>query len=146
MGEIMKFFTKQSDGGKDSGVTAYTLFEIKSLASVMLLHFRPGTREAYHSHAFKAWTLWLKGQVTEDRLVNPWFVRYGFGRPRFSFTPFRAGDWKVTTRENMHRVVAGRNGAWALTIRGPWSKTWQEYKNGKFVTLAHGRKVVNESI
>jgi hypothetical protein len=51
----MKFLSKCKDGGPESPVTAYVLVEIKSLFSVMLLHFS-GTREAFHSHAFNALT------------------------------------------------------------------------------------------
>jgi len=142
----MKFFKKMSDGGKDSGVTAYTLFEIKGLASVMLLHFRPGTREAFHSHAFNALTLWLKGSVTEERLVNAWFVQNFGSIPRIESRFFWAGNWKKTPVTNMHRIIAGKEGAWALTFRGPWKQTWQEWKNGKFITLTHGREVVDVTI
>src|SRR5271154_4359591 len=60
----MKLFKKMRDGGPESPVVGYFLVEIKSLFSVVLLHFG-GTREAFHSHAFNAVTLWLRGRVEE---------------------------------------------------------------------------------
>lgn len=126
----MRLFQKVKDGGPDSPVTAYVLIEIKSLFSIMLLHF-PGnrSREAFHSHAFNAVTLWLKGAVREDELEGGW--RY-----------FSAGNWKYTPRSMLHRIVARNTGAWALTFRGPWTDRWLEFKNGIYTTLTHGRKEI----
>jgi len=64
----MKFFKKSPDGGRDSGVTAYFLVEIKPLFSIVLIHFNKGTRDVFHQHAFNAITLWLKGKVREHHL------------------------------------------------------------------------------
>jgi hypothetical protein len=126
----MRFLEKVKDGGPDSPVPAYVLVEIKSLFSVMLLHFG-GSREAYHSHAFNALTLWLKGRVYE---FTPFSDRQ---------RPWYAGQWKYTPRGLMHKIRPVGS-AWALTFRGPWAKTWQEFlpAENKFVTLTNGRKVV----
>ena len=129
----MRLFQKVPDGGKGSGVTAFVLIEIKSLFSIMLLHFAPGSREKYHNHAFNAWTLWLKGTVTEIDLHGPlhWF---------------KAGQWKYTPRTCFHKVIARPGGAWALTFRGPWRNWWQEFgynpktNRQEYTYLTHGRK------
>jgi len=135
----MKFFQKAADGGKDSGVTGYFLVEIKPLFSIVLLHFRNGTREAYHSHAFNALTLWLKGRVIEHRLYYP------DARCVETQKTYRAGQHKYTSRDNMHKVE-GLGDTWALSFRGPWAKTWQEFKEGRRITLTHGRKVVDAAL
>lgn len=81
----MKFFSKASDGGKDSGVTGFFLFEIKPLFSIVLLHFRNGTREAYHSHGLSVAEFWQKfpeayKRATENAqdaaIVIPNFVKW----------------------------------------------------------------------
>jgi hypothetical protein len=123
----MKFLSKCKDGGPESPVTAYVLVEIKSLFSVMLLHFS-GTREAFHSHAFNALTLWLSGSAIE---------RFPRGRTRL----WKAGEFKYTPRECFHRVEP-QPGTWALSIRGPWAAMWQEVKGKTLTTLGHGRKIV----
>ncbi len=127
----MKLFTKSHDGGKDSGVTGYWLIEWKGLFSIVLLRFSKGSREAFHSHAFNALTWWLKGSVTEE------FKDGGSKRWSPSFKP------KYTPKDCFHKIIADEV-TWALSFRGPWSKTWQETKNGETYTLTHGRIKVNE--
>jgi len=124
----MRLFSKVPDGGKDSGVTAYFLIEWKGLFSIALLKFNKGTRESFHSHAFNAITWWLKGEVTEYHVE---------GNAKH-FTPSLTP--KITPRSCFHQIVAKRT-TWAITFRGPWEDTWQEFRSGesKPVTLAHGR-------
>ena len=126
----MKFFKTMKDGGPESHVTGFFFVEIKSLFSVVLLRFDNGTREAFHSHAFNAVTLWLKGAAIEHMLN---------GKSTF-WVP---GDLKYTARNTFHKVEALET-TWALSFRGPWSRTWKEFlpEENKFVTLTHGRKVV----
>lgn len=122
----MKIMCSAPDGGTNSGVKAYFLFESKRIGSVALLRFEKGTREAFHSHAFNALTWWLRGSVTErhvDGRARNW-------RP--SIKP------KLTKRSCFHRVEA-REVTWALTLRGPWHDTWLEQRHGRTVTLTHGR-------
>lgn len=126
----MKFFQKSPDGGKDSGVTAYFLFESKRFGSVAFLRFNKGTREAFHSHAFNAFTWWIKGSVTEEHLTKEPIKWYPSFKPKF------------TSRGCFHKIVADEV-TWAFTIRGPWKDTWQESRNGELVTLTHGRKIVD---
>ena len=124
-----RFFYTKPDGGKNSGVTAYFLIEWKVLFSIGILHFKEGTREAYHNHAFSALTWWLKGKVTEIKLEG---TEKDFDP---SFKP------KYTSRDNFHKVKALKD-TFALTFRGPWKDTWKEYRKDKYVTLTHGRKEI----
>lgn len=127
----MKLFSKSYDGGPDSGVTGYWLIEWKKGFSIVLLHFSAGSRKAYHSHAFDAVTFWLKGTVTEEDIG------------------FAATEWKPgfrpkrTPKEKFHKVIAGEQGAWALSFRGPWTDYWQESSEAGIVTLTNGRVEVN---
>jgi hypothetical protein len=130
----MKLFQKAADGGKDSGVTGYFLIEIKPLFSIVLLHFRKGSRDAYHSHAFNAVTLWLKGYVIEREVMHG-------DINDISFRQFTWGQFKYTPRECMHKIVA-IDSSWALSVRGPWVNQWREWRNGKLVYLTHGRKEI----
>ena len=126
----MKFFEMSSDGGKSSGVTGFWLVEMKSFFSVVILRFSPGSREAFHEHAFNAWTWWLKGEVTEeftDGTVKYW-------KP--SFKP------KYTPRNCFHRIIS-KDFTYAISFRGPWHDTWREKVNSTVTTLTHGRNVVS---
>jgi hypothetical protein len=131
----MRFFKTASDGGKKSGVKGFWLIEIKWLFSIVFLRFSPGTRENYHSHAFNALTIWLKGRVIEDRLDTRTKTEYP-----------KAGRFKWTPRENIHRVEA-LVPTWCLCIRGPWHKEWREYdpKTNEIITLTHGRTEVGRT-
>lgn len=130
----MKLFRKSHDGGADSGVTGYWLVEAKSLFSIVLLHFSEGSREAFHSHAFNAWTWWIKGTVQE--MIYAVDNRGERGH---------VVDWKPslkpkkTPKNCFHKIIGGPGGAWALSFRGPWDKTWFENKNGQTYELGHGR-------
>lgn len=128
----VKLFKRGYDGGPDSGVTGYWLIEWKRAFSIVLLHFSPGSREAYHSHAFNAITLWFKGTVREEDVFAKLF-------PGSEPKTWKPGQIKLTGRSKFHRVIAGDKGAWALSIRGPWQKNWQEYKNDRLINLTSGR-------
>lgn len=127
----MRILSWRKDGGSKSTVTGFWLVEIKSLFSIVLLRFGKGSREAFHNHAFGALTWFLSGQVEEHHLdgrVLTW-------KP--SFLP------KFTPRSCFHKVY-GKETTWALSLRGPWTRTWKEYlpDSDEFVTLSNGRKVV----
>ncbi len=128
----MKLFKRGYDGGPDSGVTGYWLIEWKRGFSIVLLHFSPGSREAFHSHAFNAWTLWLRGTVVEQDVFSSIF-------PSRDAKIWKPGQIKRTPSTKFHRVIAEENGAWALSIRGPWKDSWQEYKNNRLINLTSGR-------
>ena len=127
---LPKLFFKKFDGGKDSGVTGYMLIEWKKVCSIGVLHFKKGTRDAYHNHAFNAITWWLRGNVTEEMISG---TKKGY-KP--SLKP------KITKRSCFHKVIAHVS-SWALTFRGPWNDTWKELRrNNEEITLTHGRKQV----
>jgi hypothetical protein len=129
----VKFFSKSKDGGPESNVTGYWLVEIKNWFSIALLKFEPGSREAYHSHAFNCLSWVLSGCLEEKHLTG------GLELHRPSLIPF------TTKRSTFHQVFSiGRS--WVLTFRGPWAKTWREYipHNQTVQILENGRKVVSQ--
>lgn len=126
----MKILQKAPDGGAGSGVDGYFLVEIKPAFSVVLLRFSPGTREAFHSHAFNALTIWLRGSVLEHD-VDPDVMPKRFCAGRIKFTP----------RARFHKVEALAT-TWALSFRGPWVDRWLEKRGDRIVQLTHGRVLV----
>lgn len=131
----MKLFSVAKDGGVKSTVTGFWFIELKGLFSIVLLRFDPGSREAYHSHAFNAFSWFLSGEVVEY---------FKDGSPPIVWRP---SFWpKYTPRNNFHKVWANKT-TYCFTIRGPWQSQWQEHliDENKTVTLTHGRKVVCQS-
>lgn len=128
----MRFLYRGKDGGKDSTVWGFWLFEIKWLGSLVFLCFEHGTREAYHDHAFNAVSWLLSGNLIEKHRGSGLLTEY---RP--SLKPI------VTRRSTFHKVRSyGRS--WVVSFRGPWKPTWHEwlYEQDREVTLTHGRKEV----
>ena len=128
----MRILQKVKDGGLESTVDAYFLIEIKWLFSIALLKFNKGTRSNYHSHAFNAYTWFLKGSMFEQ------FIDADSKKYRYSIIP------KYTPRNLMHRVMAYET-SWCFTIRGPWTVTWKEFDPVLkwHITLTNGRKIVS---
>lgn len=135
----MEFFKHAKDGGPESNVEGYWLIEWKNGFSIALLKFNKGHREAFHSHAFNAWSWFIKGEALEYTLKVP---------GRTIETKWWRGMClpKYTPRKRFHRYLATKT-TWCLTVRCPWNKTWQEitFEGGGMTTktLTHGRKVMD---
>jgi hypothetical protein len=135
--------TVTKDGGPESTVWAHWLFEFKGLASVVVLRFENGSRDAYHNHAFDcvSWVL-AGGGLVEHRIGGP---GANLEQP-YLFLPSPLPI--LTRRAHLHKVIScGRT--WVLSVRGPWQDNWQEVVptgagNGgtRCVELTHGRKEV----
>jgi len=131
----MKLLSYGKDGGDKSNVWGFWLIEIKSLFSIVILCFEKGSRENYHSHAFNALTWFIKGSVDEHHVD---------GRV-LSWTP--SIKPKYTPRSCFHKVFAKKR-TFAFCIRGPWSKTWKEFRpsTNEEITLSSGRHIVNTKV
>lgn len=127
----MRLFQKTKDGGPESPVDAFFLFESKRLGSVALLRFNKGGREAYHTHAFHALTWFFSGDLTEENYDGTERIY------RRSLIP------KFTSRTKNHRVRADST-SWCFTVRGPWNKTWTEHKDDRLTMFGWGRKVLSQ--
>ena len=129
----MKFFEKGMDGGKESGVSGFWICEIKWLFSIVLLHFRKGSRDNFHSHAFNAYSFYISGIVEEEHLNGKKII----WKP--SFYP------KYTSKNTFHKVKALTE-TWCLSFRGPWSNSWYEFspKNKEFILLSNKRIILNK--
>jgi hypothetical protein len=128
----MKIFKRGKDGGEESHVHGYWLIEIKSLFSIAVLRFENGSREVYHNHAFDCISWVLNGGLVECHKNG----RIQLHSP--SLFPI------ITRRDTYHKVYStGRT--WVFTIRGPWTKEWNETIGDKEITLTNGRKVVDNS-
>ena len=129
---MAKFLHVAKDGGLESNVDGYWLIESKALFSIVLLRFRKGSREAFHTHAFNAVSWVLHGHMTE----------YTMDGDIIQLTPSIVPVY--TARNRFHKVEGIANNTWALSFRGPWVDKWKEFlpKLNKYIILTHGRKIV----
>lgn len=127
----MRLLTLMKDGGPLSRVWGFFVIEIKCLLSVVLLHFHPGSREAYHTHAFHAVSWLLSGKLVEQH-------RDGHV---CTYTP---SFWPIITLRSTFHRVSSEGHSWAITFRGPWIPFWKEYlpASNQLITLTHGRQLV----
>lgn len=131
----MKFLKKMTDGGPLSNSVGYCLFEIKKLASVLLLRFEGQSREVFHEHAFHCLGWVLKGEIREVMYDGREYMH----KP--SIFPF------LVSRRDFHQVHSVTPVSWVFTIRGPWKRTWRECSQDKSdqYTLSNGRVKVEVS-
>lgn len=137
----MKFLKLMKDGGPLSRVWGYFLVEIKALFSVALLHFKDGSREAYHSHAFNSISWVLRGKLVEHE-IDYIFPETGIVLEKVR--QYLPSARPIITRRSMFHKVESEGDTWVITFRGPWVHQWQEFlpdKNRK-ITLTHGRMLV----
>lgn len=136
----MKLLWGHKDGGQDSNVRCWGV-EIKGAFSVLVLHFAPGSREAFHSHAFNAVSWVLSGYLYERvRMVDmPEDYAESWWHP-----PSRKPV--ITRRATFHKVSGGAHGTWVLTFRGRWHPHWQDGTPEAPDTLTHGRRRVRKDM
>ena len=121
---------RRKDGGEYSTVHGWFL-EHKRLATLAVLRFDPGTREAFHDHAFNCVSLILGPGHLEETFLGGHPVRV-----------HKPGTVLVTRREDFHQVRSVGT-TYLLTLRGPWLDRWHEVDElGHFITLTHGRRQV----
>jgi hypothetical protein len=132
----LKLFYRGKDGGTESTVWGFWLVEIKSLFSVALLKFVGKSREAFHNHAFDSISWVLRGQLRETLLTDDPYCQI--------VNVYRPSPKPVITRRDTFHQVDSVGTTWVFTLRGPWLKTWEEFRpnEDRFVTLTHGRKEV----
>jgi len=117
----MKLFSYEKDGGKESKVWGFFFIEWKRFFSVALLHFKDGSRDAYHSHAFNSKSWVLKGQLNEQMIDG-------------SVNVYKPGLKPVVTlREHFHQVKSVGN-TFVLTFRGPS----EAYQIGVYAPVTKG--------
>ncbi len=147
----IRWLWADKDGGPESRVWMWGI-ECKGLGSILVLRFAEGTREAFHTHAFNAWSWVLRGALVEQTLPDKnqplWFELLNKlderGLAQFTDRAVFCPSFRpiFTGRRTFHKVAGGSRGAWAISIRGPWWAGWRELDpaTGEQTKLTHGRK------
>jgi hypothetical protein len=114
-------------------IDVYTLFEFKRFLSLTLHKFNTIEQDRFHSHAFGAISIMIKGGYAEEYVDNG-EIKTKHIKPGIRYIP----------RGYEHRLLESRPNTWTILFAGPWSKTWFERKDGVVTKLGWGRAVIND--
>lgn len=119
-GYQMIFLKKKLINQGDQPITEITLLEWKKLFSIKLFHFHKSTgcQDRYHTHAFGAISVLLKGNYVEEIVQDGGkVVRLDRNRSRLIYIP----------KNEYHRITKS-DGCRTLLITGPWGSCWKELR------------------
>lgn len=116
-------------------IKRFTLFEIKYIGGIIINIFNTENQDRFHSHAFSAFSLMLRGHYYEDVIVeNNKIITKKIVKSRF------------IPRNYIHKITKSSPNAMSVTFEGPWGGSWNEYyDNGRVRTYSWGRKVIFDS-
>lgn len=113
------------------------VFECKYLFSIYFNVWKTIEHDRFHTHAFSAISIMLRGEYDEERLADDGTVtKYTLKAPLVRFI----------SRTNNHRMLKARGTTWSIALAGPWDKIWTEtlVPNGEKRFLSWGRKILFE--
>ena len=101
----------------EQAVSELTVLEWKKLFSIKLFHFHKteGKQDRFHTHAFNAVSILLKGDYTEEVLEGNTVIPLKRSRKRFLFIP-----------ANQYHRITKSDGCRTLLITGPWGPEFKE--------------------
>lgn len=116
--KIVIFKKKRINLGEQD-VTEWTLLEYKKWFSIKLFHFHKsdGCQDRFHTHAFGAVSILLKGDYTEELLEGSQIVSRSRKASRLTYIP----------RDTYHRITRS-TGCHTVLITGPWSGSFKELR------------------
>jgi len=118
-------------------VTRYTLLEIRWLCSVYFHHVETFEQDRFHTHAFNALALIIRGGYEEC-------VKLGVGpnKPIY-FKSYKAGDLRWIPRELNHKLLEAKPDSVSMLFTGPYSTIWtEELDNGDVKVITKGQKIL----
>lgn len=112
-------------------IKRFTIFECKPLGGIIINIFNTVNQDRYHSHAFHAFSIMIRGHYYENILVDGIMYTKLINKSRF------------IPRNYIHKITLSSKNAMSITFEGPWESTWSEFfDNGRVKSYAWGRKVI----
>lgn len=135
LGSLGKVFHFDKTSLGVGNIKRFTVIEIKYLGGIIVNIFNTENQDRFHSHAFNAFSLMVKGHYYEDVIVDgKKIVTKKIEKSRF------------IPRNYIHKITKSSKNAVSVTFEGPWESTWNEYfDNGRIKTYSWGRKVIFDS-
>src|SRR5688572_10470314 len=111
----MQFFKKTRVALGEGHLDRYTVFEFKGFLSFYVHVFNTVAQDRFHSHAFDALSVVLKGGYDEE-WKDGGVVRRRRIRPGLRRIP----------HGHTHRLLRSKPNTVSVLLAGPWRKTWFE--------------------
>jgi len=129
-GKLMHFDSVRLGQGR---IDRFTLFEFKPIGGIILNVFNSIEQDRFHTHAFNAWSVMLRGSYAEEIRRQDAVVE----------TRLRTRDVMYLPRHLEHRIMKSTKNAVSVTICGPWRDTWTETSvSGRTRRFMWGRRQV----
>jgi hypothetical protein len=110
----------------------YTVFEHKRLFGLYVHVFNTVEQDRFHSHAFDAYSLLLRGGYEEEVMADDGTTSKRWVGPGLRFIP----------KSYNHRLLRSKPNTVSVLLAGPWAKFWTEdFPTFKRI-LTWGRKEV----
>lgn len=115
-------------------IKRFTIFECKYFGGIIINFFNTDNQDRFHSHAFHAFSIMIRGHYMEDIIENNKVVTKKIEKSRF------------IPKNYIHKITKSTPNAISVTFEGPWGGSWNEYfDNGRVKTYGWGRKVLFDS-
>lgn len=118
-------------------ITRFTIFEIKFLFGIIVNIFNTKEQDRFHTHAFPAISVMLRGWYNEEYLDEDGHVH---------FVWMNAFDVRYIPRSYNHRIGKSSRNAISVTFMGPWKTYWTEtfLNTKKVLSYTWGRERVKK--
>lgn len=112
-------------------IKRFTFFEFKPVGGIILNIFNTENQDRFHSHAFSAFSLMLRGHYYED-------VMDEIG----NISTKKIEKSRFIPKDYVHKITKSSPNAVSITFEGPWDSVWNEYfDSGRIKSYTWGRKV-----
>lgn len=113
-------------------IKRFTIFEFKFLGGIIINIFNTIDQDRFHSHAFWAFSLMIRGWYYEDVAVKG------------KITTNKVTRSRIIPRNYVHKIKNSSKNAISVTFEGPWRETWYEFfdQNRRLKIYTWGREVL----
>jgi hypothetical protein len=131
LGKFGKLFHYDKTSLGIGNIKRFTIFEFKFLGGIIINIFNTVDQDRFHSHAFHAFSLMIRGYYYEDVMIDKKIISKKIVRSR------------IIPRNYIHKIKNSSKNAISITFEGPWKYTWSEYfDSGRVRVYSWGRKVI----
>lgn len=142
LGKYGKFLHYDKTSLGVGNIKRFTLFEWKGFGGIIFNIFNTNNQDRFHSHAFNAFSIMLKGYYYED-VMEDMFIENNLTKRIISKKIEKS---RFIPKNYIHKITKSSKNAMSITIEGPWDDTWFEiFDSGRVKIYTWGRQVLLDS-